>query len=145
MTTEQRIRPGCRVVMHYQLSLKDGTELDATLPSEPIDFRLGDGTMIEGLELALLGMQAGQKDTLVIPPETGFGWRDPAAVQWMPKSDFPPQLDPQVGQIISFSLPGGDEIPGAILAVEDDRVQVDLNHPLAGREVVFTVEILEVE
>ncbi len=145
MTTEQRIRPGSRVVMHYQLSLKDGTELDATPPGEPIDFRLGDGTMIKGLELALLGMQAGQNEKFIIPPETGFGYREPAAVQWMPKSDFPPQLDPQVGQIISFSLPGGEEIPGAILAVEGDRVQVDLNHPLAGREVVFSVEILGVE
>ena len=107
-------------------------------------FTLGDGTMIEGLELALLGLKSGDKQTLSIPPETGFGFSDPHAIQWMPLTDFPPELKPEAGQIINFSLPNGEEVPGAIMELEKKRVKVDFNHPLAGLEVVFAVEILEV-
>ncbi len=108
-------------------------------------FTLGDGTMIEGLELALLGLSPGDKQTLSIPPETGFGFPDPQAVQWMPLTDFPKKLKPEAGQIMNFTLPNGEEIPGAILELEKKRVKVDFNHPLAGLEVVFAVEIIKVK
>jgi FKBP-type peptidyl-prolyl cis-trans isomerase SlpA len=82
---------------------------------------------------------------LSIPPETGFGFPDPQAIQWMPLTDFPKELKPKAGQIINFTLPNGEEVPGAILELENKRVKVDFNHPLAGLEVVFAVEILEVK
>ncbi|MGF1548426.1 MAG: peptidylprolyl isomerase [Thiotrichales bacterium] len=140
-----RIRPNSRVVMHYRLGLPDGTEVDASAIDEPLSFALGDGTMIPGLEFALLGLVPGALQTVTIDAATAYGARDPAAVHWMPRSDFPATLQPVAGQILSFGLPTGDEVPGAVLAVEEKRVQVDLNHPLAGREVVFSVEILAVE
>ena len=140
-----KIQPGSNVSLFFNLSLADGTLVDGTEEGEPMKFTLGDGTMIEGLELALLGLKTGDKQTLSIPPETGFGFSDPQAIQWMPLTDFPPKLKPEAGQIMNFTLPNGEEVPGAILELEKKRVKVDFNHPLAGLEVVFAVEILEVE
>ena len=140
-----KIQPGSNVSLFFNLSLADGTLVDGTEEGEPMKFTLGDGTMIEGLELALLGLKTGDKQTLSIPPETGFGFSDPQAIQWMPLTDFPPKLKPEAGQIMNFTLPNGEEVPGAILELEKKRVKVDFNHPLAGLEVVFAVEIIEVK
>lgn len=139
------IQPGSHVRLYFNLALADGTLVDGTEEGEPMEFTLGDGAMIEGLELALLGLKSGDKQSLSIPPETGFGFPDPAAVQWMPLADFPAELKPQAGQIMNFTLPNGEEVPGAILELQGKRVKVDFNHPLAGLEVVFAVEILEVQ
>ena len=143
--TEIKIHQGCHVSLLFNLSLADGTLVDGTEDDKPMTFKLGDGTMIEGLELALLGLKAGDKQTLSIPPETGFGFSDPQAIQWMPLTDFPAELKPEAGQIMNFTLPNGEEVPGAILELEKKRVKVDFNHPLAGLEVVFSVEVLEVK
>jgi len=142
---EARIQPGSQVSLLFNLSLADGTLIDGTEEGKPMTFTLGDGTMIEGLEFALLDLKPGDKQTLSIPPETGFGFPDPKAIQWMPLTDFPADLKPEAGQIMNFTLPNGEEIPGAILELEKKRVKVDFNHPLAGLEVIFAVEILEVE
>jgi len=142
---ETKIQAGSHVSLLFNLSLADGTLVDGTEEDKPMAFTLGDGTMIEGLELALLGLNTGDKQTLSIPPETGFGFPDPQAIQWMPLTDFPKELKPEAGQIINFTLPNGEEVPGAILELENKRVKVDFNHPLAGLEVVFAVEIIEVK
>jgi len=142
---ETKIQAGSHVSLFFNLSLADGTLVDGTEEGKPMKFTLGDGTMIEGLELALLGLKAGDKQTLSIPPETGFGFSDPQAIQWMPLTDFPKKLKPEAGQIMNFTLPNGEEIPGAILELEKKRVKVDFNHPLAGLEVVFAVEIIEIK
>ncbi len=142
---EIKIQAGSNVSLFFNLSLADGTLVDGTEEGDPMTFTLGDGTMIEGLELALLGLKSGDKQTLSIPPETGFGFSDPQAIQWMPLTDFPAELKPEAGQIMNFTLPNGEEVPGAILELEKKRVKVDFNHPLAGLEVVFAVEIIEVK
>ncbi len=144
MTTD-RIDLDSTVTFHFTLSLPDGTVVDRTEPDAPLTITLGDGTLIEGLEHALLGLRPGDRQRLVIPPETGWGPRDPALVQWRSRRDFPADLPLQAGTILSFTAPDGDEIPATLLTVEDDRVQVDFNHPLAGRDVVFEVEIVAVE
>jgi len=97
---ETNIQAGSHVSLLFNLSLADGTLVDGTEEDKPMAFTLGDGTMIEGLELALLGLNAGDKQTLSIPPETGFGFPDPQAIQWMPLTDFPKELKPKAGQII---------------------------------------------
>ncbi len=144
MNDDLQITPGCTVRMHFSLALEDGTVMDATHDGEPMTFTLGDGTLIEGLELALIGLRAGDRQSLSIPPETGFGYPDPDNIHEMPLSEFSQELQPEAGLIMSFNTPDGDEVPATILAVEGDRVRVDFNHPLAGHEVVFSVEILDV-
>lgn len=145
MTDDAGILPGSRVVMHYTLALTDGTIVETTRDGEPIDFHIGDGTLIEGLELAILGLQPGQTQSLRIDPREGFGYPDPASLHDIPRAEFDPGVDLAIGMIIGFSLPSGEEIPGTVIGLEGDLVRVDFNHPLAGREFVFDVEILAVE
>jgi FKBP-type peptidyl-prolyl cis-trans isomerase SlpA len=100
---------------------------------------MGDGTLQPGLELALYGLKAGDRQTLNLMPEQAYGLRDPALIQHMPLTDFDTGFTPEVGQIIAFRLANGDEAPGAILGIEDGQVEVDFNHPLAGHEITFEV------
>ena len=139
------IGPGMRVEMHFALSLTDGTIAYSSFHEEPLVFEFGDGTLRPGLELAVLGLKAGDEQTLTLLPEQAYGLHDAALVHELPRSDFPDLVDPTPGQIIAFESPTGEETAGAILAVEGDRLRIDFNHPLAGREVVFQVKILSVE
>jgi len=138
------IGPGVRVRMHFALSLTDGTVAYSSFSEEPLEFEWGDGTLRPGLELAVLGLKAGDEQTLTLLPEQAYGLHDAALVHDMPRSDFPDLVEPKVGQLIAFESPTGEETAGAILAVDADSVRVDFNHPLAGREVVFRVKILSV-
>jgi FKBP-type peptidyl-prolyl cis-trans isomerase SlpA len=132
--------------MHFSLSLEDGTVAEATRDdNEPLTFVMGDGTMIEGLELALYGLKAGDKQTLSIEPKLAFGYHDPGNVHSMPRDEFPDDMQLSRGVIIEFNTPAGDEVPGTVTEVGESEVKVDFNHPLAGHEVTFEVEILSVE
>ena len=139
------IVPGSTVTLHYTLALPDGTVADTTGSGEPLTFTLGTGTMIEGLEHALMGLKPGDHQELKIPPESGYGFPDPEARHPMPRSSFPEDMTLEVGMIMSFDFPDGGEAPGAIISVDDDEVLVDFNHPLAGMEVTFTVDIIDVK
>lgn len=134
------------VTLRFRLTLEDGTLVDQTEDGDTLTVDMSsDEVLIDGLRHALLGLKAGDRETLVIPPESGFGFRDPEAVQQMPLADFPPGIKPKPGRIIGFTLPDGEMIPGAVLDIEGDQVTVDFNHPCAGHEVTFQVEILSVK
>ena len=139
------IGPGCKVSIYFTLSLPDGTVADATEAGEPLSFVMGDGTLIEGLELMLYGMKAGEKQCLSIEPRDAFGFPDEESVHKMPRKEFAADIPLEEGTIIAFETPGGQEVPGTIKEVTDEHVLVDFNHPLAGFEVTFDVEILSVE
>lgn len=139
------ISVGCRVAMHYALRLADGMEVDSSFGDEPVTFVMGEDALDKGLELALYGLRPGSQQTLTLMPGQAFGARSEEAIKWMDRATFPADLSPEPGQIIGFSDEQGQEVPGAILELLDERVKVDFNHPLAGREIIFEVEILEVE
>jgi len=139
------ISPGSRVRMHYTITLADGTVADSTREGEPLEFTMGDGTLIEGLELALYGLKTGEQQTVTLEPRQTFGYPDPDNVHKLPRSEFPAGMTPEEGQIVAFSTPSGEAIPGAIMEVNDEEVTVDFNHPLAGHEIRFDVEILAIE
>lgn len=139
-----RIAYGSEVEMDFTIRLEDGTVAETTEGDEPLHFVMGDGTLVDGLELALYGLQAGDQQTLRIGPENAYGFPDPVNVHPMPRADFPPDMALQRGMIIEFSTPSGAEIPGMITEVGEKQVTVDFNHPLAGHEITFEVEILSV-
>ncbi len=142
--SDQQILPGCPVTLHLSIALEDGREAVSTFGEEPVSLTMGDGTLQPGLELALYGLRAGDTQTINLLPEQGYGLRDPALIQYMPMTDFDAAFDPEVGQIIAFALPNGEEAAGTVIAVEEGRVEVDFNHPLAGHEITFRAEILDV-
>lgn len=142
MPDANAIRTGSRVSMHFSLALADGTEAVSTFDEEPLEFSLGDGTLIPTLEENLLGLTKSSRQQFVLAPEFAFGERDPELVQSMPRTDF--DTPPETGQVLAFALPDGEETAGLVLEVLDDSVTVDFNPPLAGKNVVFRVEILDV-
>ncbi len=132
------------VEIHFTLSLADGTVVDATEENEPLRLRIGDGSLIDGLEQTLYGMKAGERQCVSIDPRDGFGFPDETNLHEMPRSEFADEIELQPGLIIGFSTPAGDEAPGTIREVQGDTVLVDFNHPLAGHEIIFDVEVLSV-
>lgn len=136
---------GSRVSMHYSIMLEDGNIADSSrVDNEPLEFNVGDGTIIEGLELAILGLKSGDKQKLRIGPETAYGFRDEDNIHWMPRSEFEGNMVLRKGLIIGFETPSGIEIPGMVLELKGDQVRIDFNHPFAGHEITFEVEILDV-
>jgi FKBP-type peptidyl-prolyl cis-trans isomerase SlpA len=131
--------------MHFSLALTDGTPVECSFDNEPLTFVMGDGTLDTGLELALMGLRPGDRQTLTLMPGQAFGNRDAAAIQQLPLELFPAGIEPEPGQIIAFAGETGEAMPGAVLSVAGDQVEVDFNHPLAGREIRFEVHILRVE
>jgi FKBP-type peptidyl-prolyl cis-trans isomerase SlpA len=138
------ISPESTVTLHFSLTLEDGTVAESTLDDKPLTFTLGDGTLIEGLELALYGLRPGDKQRLSLFPEQAFGLRDPEKVHCVPRADFAAEMALEPGCIIGFDTPAGEELAGMIVAAEGDDVEVDFNHPMAGHVVIFEVEIIDV-
>ena len=132
------------VLMHYSIALTNGSSIENSFDDEPVEITMGSGDVTEGMELALFGLKEGDSQTLTLTPDQGFGTRDKDNVHDMPLSDFPEDLPPEIGLSYSFESPEGDEIPGTVTSLKDDMVEIDFNHPLAGQDIVFTVNILGV-
>ncbi|MGD8616513.1 MAG: FKBP-type peptidyl-prolyl cis-trans isomerase [Gammaproteobacteria bacterium] len=140
-----QITIGSRVTVHFSLKLAGGMTVESSFDNEPVTFRVGDGTLDRGLELALIGLRGGDHQTLTLMPGQAFGRRDENAVQWVDRTQFPHEMELQPGHIVGFAGPDGEELAAAVLEVRDDQVRVDFNHPLAGREIEFESQILRVD
>jgi len=132
------------LLMHYSIALTNGTEIESSFDDDPVEVGMGSGVLTEGMELALYGLETGNRQTLTLTPEQGFGLRDENNIHVMPLSDFPDDLKPESGLVFEFVTPDGGEILGTILSIKADEAEVDFNHPLAGQPLVFTVEILDI-
>lgn len=138
----EQINMNSLVLLHYSLSFTEGGIIESSFDDEPVQIEMGRGDLPEGMELAIFGLEEDATQTITLTAEQAFGFRDEDNIHDMPISDFPDELKPTTGLAFSFETPDGQEIPGTVLKVKDDRVEVDFNHPLAGHELVFTVEIL---
>jgi FKBP-type peptidyl-prolyl cis-trans isomerase SlpA len=138
------ISPESTVTLHLSLTLKDGTVAESTFDGEPLTFTMGDGSLVEGLELGLYGLRAGDRQRLELYPEQHFGLHDPAKVHQMARSEFSADITLEPGVIVGFDTLAGEELSGTVVSLDDTTVEVDFNHPLAGRTVTFDVEIIDV-
>jgi FKBP-type peptidyl-prolyl cis-trans isomerase SlpA len=139
------IQPGSRVTLHYTLALADETLVDSTRGAEPIRFQVGSGALIEMLERQILGLHAGDQRRFEISAAESQLPASAEAIQVMARSDFPAELAIEPGQVLGFVMPSGEEVPGLIVNISATEVTVDFSHPLAGRDLIFDVEILAVE
>ena len=144
-TSDAKIEKDSTVTMHFSLSLADGTPVDGTPDGEPMTFTMGDGSMIDAFEEVMLGMGVGEKQQVSLDPRDTFGFPEEENQHWMKKEDFELDVDLEEGLIIEFTTPAGDQIPGILMDIAEDEVLVDFNHPLAGHEVVFSVEIVDIQ
>ena len=138
------ISEGSTVTLHMSLALEDGTVAESTFDDEPLTFTMGDGALDYGLEVVLYGLVSGDRQRLVLDPGQAFGQRDPARIHSLARDTFAPDMLLEPGMIIGFETESGEELPGAVLSVDENVVQVDFNHPLAGRTIIYDVEILDV-
>jgi FKBP-type peptidyl-prolyl cis-trans isomerase SlpA len=137
--------PGTRVTLHFALRLPEGEVIDSNFEREPATFTVGDGNLLQGFEQAIFGLQEGDRKTVVIKPEHGFGQRNPNNVQEIARSQFGADVKLEEGLMLSFADAQKTELPGVVKRFNDDVVIVDFNHPLAGREILFDVAILKIE
>ena len=134
-----------RVTLYYRLGLTDDQILEDNFDDEPMTVTLGQGEMAEGLELALLGLSSGDEQTIDIDHDLAFGYVDETLFRSLARIDFDPELELEQGLIIEFANEDGDTLPGTILDFNEDEVRIDLNHPLAGQTVRYSVKIVAVD
>jgi FKBP-type peptidyl-prolyl cis-trans isomerase SlpA len=134
---------GTRVTLHFAVLLDGGEEVHSTRRGAPATFQVGDGNLLPGFEVALFGMKAGDDACVELEPEQAFGEHRRENVQRMDRDRFR-DVDLAPGVVVSFAAPDG-ELPGVVRQVFERTVEVDFNHPLAGRRILFDVSILKVE
>lgn len=137
------IGPNTTIRLNFALKLQSGEIIDSNIGGEPVNCSVGDGNLLPGFEKALYGLKAGQKADLVVTAEQGFGPYREENLQIFDRDQFGDDLE--VGSVVSFADAARGELPGVIVAIKNARVEVDFNHPLAGRDLVFQVEIHDVQ
>lgn len=138
------VGPGTRVRLEFAIRLASGELVDST-KDKAAEFEVGDGNLVAGFENALFGLRAGAKESITIPMEKGFGPREENNIRVMSRSEFPRNTDLSEGLLFSFADAQNTELPGVIVEIVEDEITVDFNHPLAGRDLIFEVEIHSVE
>lgn len=137
-------KDGDTVKVHYTGRLQDGSVFDTSQERDPLEFTLGQGQLIPGFEQAVVGMNVGDRTTIEIKPEDGYGLHREDMVEHVPRTEFPPHIEPEPGQMLRVTQPNGDDLVVMITSVSDDTVTVDANHPLAGKELIFDIEVMEI-
>lgn len=140
-----KAKEGDTVKVHYTGKLTDeGTVFDSSREREPLEFTLGEGKLIPGFEDAVIGMEEGDSTTVDLASEDAYGERREDLELEVSKSDLPDNIEPEVGmQLQMQQQENGQNIPVQITAVEDDYVKLDANHPLAGKDLTFDIELIE--
>ena len=143
--SDPKIQEGSSVTLHFSLLLPSGEEIDSTRNAKPATFVVGDGNLLPGFEASLMGKSTGYAEQIRLQPEHAFGERNDANIRLLPRDKFS-ELgnDLEEGLMVSFQSPEG-ELPGVVIAVYEDTLKVDFNHPLSGREIIFDVAILDVQ
>jgi len=137
-------KAGDTVHIHYTGTLRDGSVFDSSDGREPLSFTLGSGQIIPGLDAALDGMTVGEAKTVTIPPEQAYGPHDPQARQAIPRDQIPADIPLEPGTMLQMQTPDGQAIPVTVAEADDQQVVLDANHPLAGQELTFAVEIVAI-
>ena len=138
------IKPGDTVFVHYTGTLDSGEEFDSSRGRDPLEFVLGKGMIIPGFEAAVNGRSQGDTLSVLIPPEEAYGARNDEMVILVPRAEVPANVEPEEGMWLQLSLEEGD-LDVVVSRVTDEEVELDGNHPLAGKNLRFTIEIVDVK
>ena len=138
-----QVRKGDSVKVHYTGSLADGTVFDSSVGREPLAVTVGSGQVIAGFDEALLGMMVGEKKTVLIPVDKAYGARNEEMVMEVPIEQVPPDLDAEVGSRLELGGMNGELIRVVVSAISTTHITLDANPPLAGKDLTFTIEVLD--
>ena len=137
------VSDGDTVKVHYTLTV-EGEVVDSSSGKDPLEFQVGSSQVIPGFEKAVVGMKSGEKKTVRISPEDGYGPVDQDGIKEFPRENLPPDIKPEVGMTLHATNPNGQAIPLKISEVKENAVVIDMNHPLAGKTLDFDVEVVEI-
>ena len=141
-----KVEKGQTIKVHYKGTFPDGREFDNSYKrGSPITFRVGQGNVLKGFESAVLGMTEGQTKSVTLSPETAYGPVNPNAFIEVPKQKFPEDFQFKEDGYVRSEGPAGRPVFGKITEVKDETVVLDVNHPMAGRELVFDIRLVEIE
>jgi peptidylprolyl isomerase len=135
---------GDTVQVHYIGKLTDGTTFDSSEPRDPLEFTLGQGELISGFEQAVVGMQPGESKTETIAADQAYGPHRSELLITVERQEFPPELQPHVGQRLQMTQTDGAAVPVLVTDVTPSQVTLDANHPLAGKDLVFDITLVAI-
>lgn len=137
-------QPGDTVKIHYTGKLEDGTVFDSSFGGEPFEFTLNSGQVIPGFDQAIVGMAPGETKTETIPMDRAYGPHRDEMVLEVGRDNLPPNFQPQIGEQLQVQQPDGAAIPVVVTEVTDATVTLDANHPLAGEDLTFDIQLVEI-
>ncbi|RYD51386.1 MAG: peptidylprolyl isomerase [Sphingobacteriales bacterium] len=140
----QQVKSGDLVRIHYHGTLSDGTVFDSSSEREPLEFTAGSGQVIPGFDTAVVGMTVGEKKSVHIPVDEAYGQPNDQMMIEFPKSQFPEDVQPEVGASLHLSDDQGHVFPVTVVEVKEDSVVLDGNHPLAGKDLNFDLELVSI-
>ena len=140
----KQVKEGDLVKVHYTGKLVNGEQFDSSTGREPLEFTVGAGQMIKGFDDAMPGMALGEKKTINIAPEDGYGARSEEAIIEFPKENVPAEMVLEPGMPLTLSDQAGNPVPVIVVEVKDDIIILDANHFLAGQELIFDIELVEI-
>ncbi|SHL88649.1 peptidylprolyl isomerase [Roseovarius litoreus] len=139
-----QVKEGDTVRIHYTGTLTDGATFDSSEGRDPLEFTVGSGQIIPGLDQALPGMAVGDKKTVEVPADQAYGQPDPNARQAVPRADIPADIPLDLGTQLQVQTPQGQVMPVTVIEVTEDQVTLDANHPLAGKDLTFAIELVAI-
>ncbi|MFN4006036.1 MAG: peptidylprolyl isomerase [Chitinophagaceae bacterium] len=139
------VKKGDTIKVHYHGTLTDGTIFDSSLQREPLEFEVGGGMVIPGFDNGVLGMAVGEKRTINIPADEAYGQKQEEMIMEFPRDRFPADMTPEIGMQLMMSSQTGQQFPVMVADVREDIVVLDANHPLAGKDLTFDLELVEIK
>ena len=139
-----QVKSGDVVRVHYTGTLEDGSQFDSSVGRAPLEFTVGAGQMIAGFDAGVDGMAVGEKKTILIDPDHGYGQKDPTAIIEFPLSNIPEGMAVEVGMKLNLQNQYGQPVPVVVMEVKEEVIIMDANHFLAGKDLTFDVEIVEI-
>lgn len=140
----KQVKSGDKVKVHYHGKLTNGETFDSSEGRAPLEFEVGSGMVIKGFDDGVTGMQVGDKKTINIPFSEAYGPRNPEMVIEMPKDRFPPDMQLEQGMPLMMSDGSGQNFQVTVVEIKPESVTLDANHPLAGQDLVFDLELMEI-
>lgn len=140
----QQVQHGDKIKVHYHGKLRSGETFDSSSGREPLEFTVGSGQVIKGFDEGVKGMKVGDKKTVEIAVVDAYGEKQQEMMIEFPKEQFPADMNPEVGMQLMMSNGSGQNFPVTVAEVKEDSVILDANHPLAGQDLIFDLELVEI-
>lgn len=140
----QQVKNGDKVKVHYHGKLQNGETFDSSEGKDPLEFTVGGGQVIKGFDNGVMGMQVGDKRTVEIDVNDAYGEKNEEMIIEFPKTQFPPDMKPEPGMQLMMNNGQGQSFPVLVKEVKEDSVLLDANHPLAGEDLIFDIELVEI-